>query len=233
MAGNPSTLCAAGFRATGTTSVRSAPSAILLLALGCASTTTDGGAPAAGGSTTSAVSATGGSDPSGLGGSRQQTASGLQTSAANVRVLFDSISPTQPAFMLENNNPDPNSWILLSELGLRYWFTPEGPVSSYSATCAQIDSRGSTITCDQVIVTITDASLPFMDIEFDVPSTWRFWGTDSISRLNLQFTGKPEQGLQPDLTNDYSYVQPSGFTVDERVAVYQNDVLVWGQEPQE
>ena len=224
-------------RVGSTTSSRTRASAAgipaLVLALGCASPTAEGGSPAGGGDTTSAVGETGGSDLSGTGGSRQQTASGLQNSAANVRVLFDSISPTQPAFMIENTNPNPNTWVLLSELKLRYWFLPEGPVSSYTATCAQIDSRGSSITCEQVKVTINDALSPFMDIEFDVPAAWRFWGTDSISRLNLQFSGTPEQGVQPDLTNDYSFVEGSGFTVDERIAVYQNDVLVWGQPPQE
>lgn len=170
---------------------------------------------------------------SGLGGTSSGTSSGLQTTPANIRVLFDSISPTQPAFAIENANPDPNSWILFSELKLRYWFVPEGPVSSYSATCAQIDSRGNSVTCDQVSLTITDGEPPFMDIEFEVPAAWRFWGTDSISRLNLQFSGTPDQGVQPDLTNDYSYVEPSGFTIDERVVAYQNDVLVWGQPPQQ
>jgi hypothetical protein len=60
---------------------------------------------------------------------------------------------------------------------------------------------------------------------------WRLWGTDSISRLNLQFSGTPDQGVQPDLTNDYSYIESSGFTEDERIAVYQKGELIWGQEP--
>jgi hypothetical protein len=207
---------------------------VLVLTLACTSPTSGGGLAAAAGATATTAAGTGGSG--GLSTpavSSQATAGGLQSSPANVRVLFDSISPTQPAFMLENTNSDPTSWILLSELKLRYWFTPEGPVSTYSATCAQIDSRGNAITCDQVNITITDAQPPFMDIEFGVPGTWRLWGTDRISRLNLQFSGTFDQGIQPDLTNDYSYIEPSGFIVDERVAVYQNDALIWGQEPQD
>jgi hypothetical protein len=157
--------------------------------------------------------------------------SGPQKSPADVRVSFDSISPTQPAFMIENTNPSSFTWILLSELTLRYWFTPEGPVSSYTATCSQIDTRGNTVSCDQVSLTITEAEPPFLEIAFEVPETWRLWGTDSISRLNLQFSGTPDQGVQPDLTNDYSYIESSGFTANERVAAYQNGDLVWGQEP--
>ncbi|MBN1606350.1 MAG: hypothetical protein JW940_06935 [Polyangiaceae bacterium] len=197
---------------------------------GTTETTTGGGGSSSGGKKTGGTS---GKNDSGGGNSTSVGVGGNVPTNTKLQALFGSYSPTQPTFQLKNNDPDNFSYVLLASLRMSYWFTPEGPLSKYTTRCDQIDSRGNTVQCSDVVLTIVDGDPARLDIEFDVPATWRLWGTDSISRLNLGLMNDNTQGTQPDLTNDYSYVKPSGdFTVDDKIAIYQDGVLAWGKEPE-
>jgi hypothetical protein len=200
---------------------------------GTTETTTGGGGSGSGSKKTGGTS---GKDDSGGSSSISVGVGGNIPTNTKLQALFGSYSPTQPTFRLKNNDPDSFSYVLLASLRMSYWFTPEGPLSKYTTRCDQLDSRGNTVKCSDVVLTIVDGDPARLDVEFDVPATWRLWGTDSISRLNLGLMNDNSQGTQPDLTNDYSYVKESnpvdGFTVDDKVAIYQDGVLAWGKEPE-
>jgi len=198
---------------------------------GTTETTSDGGGGSGSGS--KKTGGTTGQDDSGGSSSISVGVGGNIPTNTKLQALFGSYSPTQPTFQLKNNDPDNFSYVLLASLRMSYWFTPEGPLSKYTTRCDQIDSRGNTVKCSDVVLTVVDGDPARLDVEFDVPATWRLWGTDSISRLNLGLMNDNTEGTQPDLTNDYSYVKPSGdFTVDDKIAIYQDGVLAWGKEPE-
>jgi hypothetical protein len=195
--------------------------------------------PSGGGGSGSGSHKTGGTsgkDDSGGSSSVSVGTGGSIPTNTKLQALFGNYSPTQPTFRLKNNAPDNLSYVLLASLRMSYWFTPEGPLSKYTTRCDQVDSRGNTVKCSDIVLTIVDGDPARLDIEFDVPATWRLWGTDSISRLNLALMNDSTQGTQPDLSNDYSYVKESnpvdGFTVDDKIAIYQDGVLAWGKEPE-
>jgi hypothetical protein len=196
-------------------------------------TSDGGGGTGSGGSGSKKTGGGSGKDESGGTSSTSIGVGGNIPTNTKLQALFGSYSPTQPTFQLKNNASDSYSYVLLASLRMSYWFTPEGPLSKYTTRCDQVDSRGNSVKCSNLVLTIVDGDPARLDIEFDVPATYRLWGTDSISRINLGLMNDNSQGTQPDLSNDYSYMKPSGdFTVDDKVAIYQDGVLAWGKEPE-
>lgn len=231
----------------------------LVMTQGCAEAAKETALPGAGGAGTSASGSTGdssslgsagtggkGTKSGGTGGSGAggATANGGGTSSAaggtrssiptsdKLRVKFHTYSPTQLTFVLENTDSDNYSYVRLASLRVSYWFAPEGALSAYTTRCDQIDTRGNALKCSDVVMTIVEGDPARLDIEFDVLDTWRLWGTDSISRLNVALMNDNSQGTQPDLTNDYSYMKTSDYTVNEKVAIHQDGVLAWGEPPE-
>jgi len=193
------------------------------------------GSSKSGGAGGKSDSAGGGTAVGGSGASTTHAGTGGTTSSiptsTKLRVKFHTYSPTQLTFILENTDSDPYRYVPLASLRLRYWFTPEGALSKYTTRCDQVDTRGNALKCSNIVLEIGDADPPYLDISFDVVPTWRLWGTDSISRLNVALMNDNTQGTQPDLTNDYSYLKTTDYTLNDKVAIYQDGVLAWGEEP--
>ncbi|MBN1608982.1 MAG: hypothetical protein JW940_20310 [Polyangiaceae bacterium] len=113
---------------------------------------------------------------------------------------------------------------------IRYWMTPEGAISD--AVCECYSVQGAIKTCDDVERTFVEGPPTYLQITFDVPPTWKFWGsTDQVSEIEgLQIAIHRKDYQNDDMTNDYSYQEESG--ANEKITIYYNGRLVWGVEPE-
>ena len=108
--------------------------------------------------------------------------------------------------------------------------TPEGAISD--AVCECYSVQGAIKTCDDVKRTFVEGPPTYLQITFDVPPTYRFWGTtDEVSEIEaLQIAIHRKDYQNDDMTNDYSYQDKSG--ANEKITVYYDGKLVWGVEPE-
>jgi hypothetical protein len=119
-------------------------------------------------------------------------------------------------------------------LEIRYWMTPEGAISDAVAECYSV--QGAIKTCDDVKRTFVEGPPTYLQITFDVPETWKFWGSTGASKVDsLQIAIHRKDYQNDDMTNDYSYQDTAGSTkpvANDKITVYYNGKLVWGTEPE-
>lgn len=140
---------------------------------------------------------------------------------------YESSGTTQFVLNLTNNTGrDLNT----AGIEIRYWMTPEGAISD--AVCECYSVQGAIKTCDDVKRTFVEGPPTYLQITFDVPPTYRFWGTtDEVSEIEaLQIAIHRKDYQNDDMTNDYSYQDKSG--ANEKITVYYDGKLVWGVEPE-
>jgi len=134
----------------------------------------------------------------------------------------------RPYPRLLNTGDEP---IPLAELEIRYYFTNDGASSTHACNCWFAASPSSCNTLNmQVVETATSTVNADHYIRMTFPTSTQI----------IQIGGSAgvwEVGCHADdwyafnQSNDYSYTGSTTFVVWDQVTVYQNGVLIWGDEP--
>jgi arginine/ornithine N-succinyltransferase beta subunit len=122
--------------------------------------------------------------------------------------------------------------IALSELEIRYYFTNDAAAATgHSCTCWHADAPSSCNTLEASVVTMSPAAT-----EADRYISMTFEDSTQVIQVGGQ-AGVWKVGCHDpnwyafEQTNDYSYTGSTTLVDWNQVTVYQNGVLVWGNEP--
>jgi mannan endo-1,4-beta-mannosidase len=131
---------------------------------------------------------------------------------------------------MEVHNTGPSS-VPLSELELRYFYTFEG-AGSEEVQCFYASPGG----CDSLQLTFVDVSpeLPgansYLRVRFE-EGAGSLSSTIGVAHFEGAFHKSPFAPY--DQGNDYSFdgSKQDGYALHDKVCLYRNGVLVWGEEP--
>ncbi|NNG09215.1 MAG: carbohydrate-binding protein, partial [Arenibacter sp.] len=128
----------------------------------------------------------------------------------------------KPHFQIKNTD---NTAIPLSSITLKYWFTPEGSQDiNFIVDWAEMDEN----TIVGTVHESKDGTNKYLEVSFNSNDTlYSHSGTGEI-RSRLHKT----DWSSFDETDDYSYVNTKNYESNEKIALYVDNTLVWGVEPE-
>lgn len=115
------------------------------------------------------------------------------------------------------------------DLKIRYWFTKD-VTSALQFQCDYADLGTSFVQGSYTTLSNTSSEADhYLEVTFDA-AAGSLLATDDSGKIKLRITNSDNSNF--DESNDYSFDGSySGYTLHDKITLYQNDQLVWGTEP--